>query len=500
MLDRTRLTALLLLLITTFVGTRAQSDTVPDDTGIPYVIFAEDANRAAIEVDSLFYLNALSIVFPANRTIVADDNPALLNFIKYARPLLSDERLQRAHVRIRSAASPEGTLYLNRQLSRGRRDALLQIFQQYGVNPASVQIDVVDEEYELLGFFMRQKGDPDAALVTQMINQYKDAPLLLKHNLKKQDHGRLWRRILSEYFPRLRASRFMIILPETHKAEFLTLQTPEIKALSIDPLPMKMPEGALKMPDSIHIDIPVLNVPAPVVQQKRLPRREMLSVKTNLLEWAAWVPQYGMCPMPNVEVEFYPRHGHWTLGGNFDCPWWVGNTTNHKYFELRNYTLYTRYYLRNSNRSYSDASHTTPNGKAAFQGFYLSAYAHAFLYQLGFSATKGWIGEGLGGGLGLGYVVPISRSGHWRLDFGLQVGMFYTPYDPFVWGKPTYHGGTIDGLYYYDTPLYRDNFVKRQHRYTWLGPTRVGISISYDLLYRKDRNKGISFRQKGGRR
>lgn len=213
-------------------------------------------------------------------------------------------------------------------------------------------------------------------------------------------------------------------------------------------------------------------------------RREFLSVKTNLLEWIAYVPQYGFCPMPNLEVEYYPMDGHWTYGATFDFPWWKGNTSNHKYFELNNYQLYARYYWH--------------EGTEGFRGLYFQAYAHAFLYQIGFSATKGWIGEGAGGGLGVGYVMPLSRDGHWRLDFSMQLGLFVTKYDPFVYGCPV--EGVEDGLYYYDYTGDADLFRKREYALTWFGPTRIGVSISYDLLYRRGKDKkGISFRkfQKG---
>lgn len=210
-------------------------------------------------------------------------------------------------------------------------------------------------------------------------------------------------------------------------------------------------------------------------------RREVLSIKTNLLEWGAYVPQYGMCPMPNVELEFYPKSGHWTFGATFDFPWWKGNTENHKYFELNNLQLYARYYTRDS--------------EMGFRGFYMQGYAQAFLYQIGFSATKGWVGEGVGGGVGIGYVLPLSRNGHWRLDFGLQLGVFVTKYDPYVYGSPL--DGTEDGKYYYDYLGDNDLFRKREYSLTWFGPTRIGISISYDIFYRRRNNAAQRSLQKG---
>ena len=51
-----------------------------------------------------------------------------------------------------------------------------------------------------------------------------------------------------------------------------------------------------------------------------------------------------------------------------------------------------------------------------------------------------------------------------------------------------------------------DLFKRRQHNYHWFGPTRAGITLIYDLLYRRIAKPGISFNahepqnaQKGGR-
>lgn len=391
----------------------------------------------------------------------------------------------------RAAASPEGPLSFNHYLALGRRDAVIDYCRRKGLDLSRVQFEVVDEEYDLLVQMMRERGDVAYETVRDIVERCGDNIILTKSQLKAQDDGLLWKRLLREYFPSLRAVRILAFdydsMFKPHVLPVTDLSSPfDIHLMADRPIQDWL---------SCRFDYPLL---APSIERQH--RREMWAIKTNLLEWGAYVPQYGWCPMPNVELEYYPRHGHWTFGGTFDCPWWIGNTTNHKYFELRNYQLYSRYYFRNSDRSYLDLQHTQPKGEAAFRGFYAEVYAQAFLYQIGFTAKKGWIGEGYGGGLGVGYVLPISRDGHWRLDFGFQLGYLRTQYDPFVYGKPVYHGGEIDGLYYYNTPLYRNEFVKRQHLYTWLGPTRVGISISYDLLYRQKNKKRPSFSkwEKGG--
>ena len=94
---------------------------------------------------------------------------------------------------------------------------------------------------------------------------------------------------------------------------------------------------------------------------------------------------------------------------------------------------------------------------------------------------------------GIGYVLPLGRSEHWRLEFGLQAGFFNTPYDPYQWRCPINPDSDPEQYYY---KWYGDakNFKKRQHRYTWLGPTRLEITLSYDILYRRNHKKGVSFR------
>lgn len=450
-----------------------------------YIIYSEDAGRQAFEVDSIFYMRSLPIVFPVSKAVVDTKNPELEHFIQYAIPLLHGDTSRHARIRVRSGASPEGLRPFNKRLSKGRRDELLRIFREHNVRASELQVDVVDEDYELLAFLMRQAQDPDAALVSRLVADNRKRPLHLKSLLQGHNRGKLWRRMYREYFPQLRASRFVIIFPESSQEDVFPADT--VTATPVIETPV--------LTDTIVTE-PLAQEPEPEVTLRetpvRVPRREMLAIKTNLLEWGAYVPQYGWCPMPNVELEYYPKHGHWTLGATFDFPWWKGSADSHKYFRLNNLQLYTRYYFRNSNKSYTDGV-SVPDMKAAFKGFYVQAYAQAFLYQIGFNEDKGWIGEGFGGGLGLGYAMPLTKSGRWRLDFNVQVGVFATKYDPYVYGCPVEN--VKDGLYYYDYVGDANLFSKREYSLNWIGPTRVGVSISYDLFYRRNNRKGVSFRK-----
>jgi hypothetical protein len=237
-----------------------------------------------------------------------------------------------------------------------------------------------------------------------------------------------------------------------------------------------------------------LVIPCMPVVPDTLWRRATLAVKTNLLFYGVYMPGYDRwCPMPNVAVEYYPRKGHFTFGASFDCPWWRDYDA-HKYFQVRQYQVESRFYLRGAHEPSKPSKPYMPSKPhEPYTGFYVQAYANAGLFGICFDADRGWVGEGIGGGLGLGYVLPLTRSGHWKLEFNLQAGYFRCKYDPYQYENPvdpSYH----DDLYYYKWTLSPSLFKKRQYRWNWIGPTRIGITLSYDLLYKRIQKKGVSFK------
>ena len=246
-----------------------------------------------------------------------------------------------------------------------------------------------------------------------------------------------------------------------------------------------------------------------------LPRREVLSVKTNLLFYGVYMPGYNRwCPMPNVAVEYYPKKGHFTFGASLDLPWWQDYDA-HKYFQIRNYQVEGRYYLKGAKGARTNGT-TGTNGTTrttgsyetyesyetykshetyspAFAGWYLQGYVHGGVFGICFDADRGWVGEGIGAGVGAGYVMPVSRNGHWRLEFALQAGYFRCKYDPYQYENPV-DPSYKDNLYYYKWTLEPSLFKKRQYRWNWIGPTRIGVTLTYDLLYKRQQKRGVSFK------
>ena len=261
------------------------------------------------------------------------------------------------------------------------------------------------------------------------------------------------------YFPSLRCARFILVL-----RKYVPPTPPPPPPPVVEPEPLPVPQ-----PDTVTV---------------RMARRELLAVKTNMLMYGVYMPggYNRWCPMPNVAVEYFPWHGHFTFGASLDFPWWR-DYGSHKFFEVRNYQVEARYYLRPADLTRSPA----------YRGFYVQGYAHGGLFEIGFNADKGWRGHGFGAGIGAGYVTPISRNGHWRLEFAVQVGWLTCKYDPFQYQNPV-NPDYKDDLYYYKWTLPADQFRPLRYRFNWLGPTRVGITLSYDLLYRRIKKRGVSFK------
>ncbi len=198
-----------------------------------------------------------------------------------------------------------------------------------------------------------------------------------------------------------------------------------------------------------------------VTRHDRVP---LLAVSTNLLYDATYFPHYGFTSIPSVSVEYYPYNGRTTFGADVEWPMWQHWDT-HKFMQINNITLWVKRYFKQNVHLY--------------KGPYLLGSLNAVRYGIGFD-DKGWIGEGLGGSVGIGYKKYFGSS-RFFFDTGLALGVLWSRYDPYIWGNEA------TGWYYYDYLGKPEDFKERSKRLLWFGPTRLYFSIGYDLLMRKKR-------------
>lgn len=435
---------------------------------IRFIDTQEDAGLVRLS-DQEFLDKAGKVVFKVN-TFDTFTNDSLLQLLeKEILPRINKDSLRLRRLIVRGAASPEGSVPNNRMLGRRRVETIASFLRAHLVVPVddqSFSTDIVVEDYRLLLVMMERANDPALGIVRNLSERHlpRYEYTLLKRKLQQLQGGTLWRHIQKTYFPELRAARIVLVFDK-----------PEV---TIEPEIQETPENTEIVKDTVVTP-----------QELRIPRREVLAVKTNLLMYGVYMPggYDRWCPMPNVAVEYFPLHGHFTYGASLDFPWWK-NYWGHKYFEVRNYQIEARYYFRSG-----DVRLREPGEGIAFRGWYVQGYAHAALFCLCFGADRGWKGETLGGGIGAGYVMPLGKKSHWRLEFSVQAGYLYGGYDPFQFENPV-NPNYQDHLYYYKWIGKPGDFMRRQYRFSWLGPTRIGITLGYDLLYLRWKKKGVSFK------
>lgn len=446
--------------------------------------------------DSVFYRKSRPVIFRVNRTEI---KPADRIWITDSLKPALDSLGQNGYVLARSAASPEGPTPNNRRLAIGRRDAANNILRKLGFDTDRIKYKVVTEDYDMLLVMMKIRQDKDVHVVDSLMKRYSTSDAALKVALQTCQGGKLWTRLLREYYPQLRATRMMLVDQRVYHDPSNNGFQPTFPAIK--------PSGDFTLPDLPMLPLqPITTVveaeptyiepyfdPQPLIIELDGPihRIPLLNVRSNLLYDAFYMPNFGMAPILNIGLEFYPRRGHFTYNAWFASSYYH-KWQKHKFFQLRNYELEARFYFRKTDR-------------ADYHGWFMSLAVDNNIYGIGLGKRDGWEGEGLGGQFNLGYVLPLCYHKQWKLQFVAGVGYYSTRYDPYLYGTPDRFGHKEDGLYYYDTNLYSDDFKRRQHRFNWFGPTQVAINLSYDLLWRRGTNqnlrngggkaRGISFRR-----
>lgn len=169
----------------------------------------------------------------------------------------------------------------------------------------------------------------------------------------------------------------------------------------------------------------------------------MFALKTNLLFDAAL--------MPNVELEV-PLGRRWSLNGEYMFPWWL--LDDNKYcLQALSGGLEVRYWPGNRKM------------RLVMTGHFFGLYAGGGKYDLQWE-EQGYQGEFfIAAGISYGYTKKIGRN--FSLEFNIGVGMLRTDYR---------HYRAKDN---YQTLQWQEN-----GHYTWLGPTKVKVSLVW-LLNRK---------------
>lgn len=340
-----------------------------------------------------------------------------------------------------SQSSPEGVYEHNLKLSRLRAATMHRtIGQRHPELNDRLYVHPDGESWSRL----RENVAKDTKMKQSTIDQVLriiDADINVGTKKWRLQQLPIYRYLIQTHYPRIRNSVFCIVYyaevtPE-EPAEEVVVEVPQEEP--VDTI-LEMPEEVPFQPEQV---------------EEVVLREPMLNLHTNLL--------YNLGTAVNVGVEYYPHNSRWSVVANYTFPWWGGDK-HHRYLQLLDGELEVRRYFD------KEAGHT---------GHYLMGYGHANLYDLSFDAERAWQGEGWGIGFGYGYVWQPWKNKRWKIEAFLRIGYYHSLYDPYHASDP------YNGKYYYDWEGAIEDFERRNHRLRWIGPTGIGVTLSYDLLTRK---------------
>lgn len=343
----------------------------------------------------------IDVDFRVNRSVIeptfGENETHLEEIIGFINIINSDPTLSIIELTFCGTASPEGSSQLNQRLARNRLKALEKYVRSRVDIPDSLiayedsyipwdrfrklveemNMDF-DNKQEVLSII-----DKERYYVDYHGNTHIDGRVV---ELMELDGGAVWKQLFS-VFHDLRGAY----------AVFTTVKTP------LDIPIVELKSETLALLDTVHPHV------FPMADIRKHEYRH-LHVSTNLPAWGLLIS--------NATVEFDIAK-HWT----FALPIYYSALN---YFEdnvkYRTFTLQPelRYWLKGCESSLYAGLHFG-------MSYYNVAFGDLFRYQDHLMKTPS-----LGGGLSIGYRLPLGKSKHWRLDFAVGAGIYNVHYDRFV--------------------------------------------------------------------
>lgn len=309
-----------------------------------------------------------------------------------------DKTLRIDTVWVRAYASPDGRLDSNRELSLRRMVSIhdylvgtlgLDEEKIYGMSSsvpwqtfremlAARPFDGSDKALEIIA-----EGDDDnSADNTRRMNR-----------LKRLDNGRVWAILCRDFFPEMRAACTLVVCT--------SLPQPQT--------PPRACDETESVTETTHT--PAQPQPEPAATTESGPRCSgSWRLGTSVAAWAAAVA--------NIMGE-YDFACRWSVALAADYSGWNYGKTTRKYRVFR---------LRPEVRFYTMPRH---------QGFFVEAHAAMIYYNVALPSWDYRIQDrdgrrpALGGGIGIGYRLPLDRNGRWSLEAAVGAGAYHLYYDRF---------------------------------------------------------------------
>lgn len=393
--------------------------------------------QAAEQVETL--RREVSIDFKINRWEIdpafSENSRNLDEIVRLLTEVSGDTTVTVESVTVWGAASPDGGLKLNNRLS-GRRMASLR---DYVAECAQLPDSVVAEgesaiPWETFRTLVADTTFHQSDEVLRIIGEGSDENAAdvdrRLRNLRYMDAGRVWRILARDIFPKLRKAYVVVVRLRKYE-----VTEPQPEPVAVEPEP-EIETVAEVLPVVID-DEPAMETVVPGCGGSWY-------LKTSLPAWASGVS--------NVAVE-----------RDLGCRWSVALDLA---YSAWNYGKSTRKFRTFVFR---------PEARYWFGNGHNGLFAEAHLTMMAYNvALPGWEWRiqdrngdhpALGGGVGVGFRMNLSRDGRWRAEGAVGAGVYHLNYDRFE-NRP-------------NGPLH--DTVKR----TWVGIDHVALSVVYTINLNK---------------
>lgn len=357
--------------------------------------------------------------------------------------------VQLQHIRILSAASPEGNSALNKRVAKRRGERLRNYLKETLVLPDSIfTVSSAGEDWQGLAALIAKEKTPWRNKALQIIRHTpewvtRNGKVVdgRKRQLQNLDGGKAWKYMLDNHFYTLRTGAVVVCEVKTLAAESTPsaaeARQEQARLDSVSQSPSSPPFPAI--PSQVH------------PESQSPPVASYFALKSNLL--------YDALLVPNLSLEASIGSG-WTLGAGGMLAWW-SKDAKHRYWRIYGGGLEIRKYFGTLSKS------------KPLQGHHLGIYGDFLTYDFEFGA-KGYQSKATyAAGIKYGYSHPIANR--LNLDFALGIGYLHSNYKTYV---------PRDGCYVYQETKKRK----------WLGPTQAEISLVWLL------GKGNTNKKKGGKK
>ena len=356
--------------------------------------------------------------------------------------------VQLQHIRILSAASPEGNSALNKRVAKRRGERLRDYLKETLVLPDSIfTVSSAGEDWQGLASLIAREKTPWRNKALQIIRHTpewvtRNGKVVdgRKRQLQNLDGGKAWKYMLDNHFYTLRTGAVVVC---------------EVKTLAAESTPSAAEARLEQAHPGAHAEASSEQARLEPASQQSAPQSppvaSYFALKSNLL--------YDALLVPNLSLEASIGSG-WTLGAGGMLAWW-SKDAKHRYWRIYGGDLEIRKYFGTLSKS------------KPLQGHHLGIYGDFLTYDFEFGA-KGYQSKATyAAGIKYGYSHPIANR--LNLDFALGIGYLHSNYKTYV---------PRDGCYVYQE-------TKKQK---WLGPTQAEISLVWLL------GKGNTNKKKGGKK